>query len=98
VDFAPRTPVEVELWKVLVREHGHVSYERVASGSTISALYTFFVRDQRVPESKASAAIRRGRHGQERRVVAPRRERQERGSHARRRALVERVTAPRQGT
>jgi len=57
VDFAPRTPVEVELWKVLVREHGHVSYERVASGSTISALYTFFVRDQRVPESKASAAI-----------------------------------------
>ena len=44
-------------WKVLAREYGHVSYERVASGSTISVLYTFFVRDQRVPESKASAAL-----------------------------------------
>jgi glucokinase len=57
VDFAPRTPVEVELWKVLAREYGHVSYERVASGSTLSVLYTFFVRDQGVRESKASAAL-----------------------------------------
>jgi glucokinase len=57
VDFAPRTGVEVELLQMLAREYGHVSYERVASGSTIAALYTFFVRDQRVPESKASASI-----------------------------------------
>ncbi|MDB4935018.1 MAG: Glucokinase, partial [Labilithrix sp.] len=56
VDFAPRTPVEVELWEVLAREYGHVSYERVASGSTIAALYTFFVRDQRVPESEGNAS------------------------------------------
>ena len=58
VDFAPRSPLEVELWKVLARAHcGHVSYERVASGSTISTLYAFFVRDQGVPETKASAAL-----------------------------------------
>lgn len=56
VDFAPRTPVEVELWRLLARDYGHVSYERVASGSTISVLYMFFVRDQRVPESKAAAS------------------------------------------
>ncbi|MDB5218400.1 MAG: Glucokinase [Myxococcaceae bacterium] len=56
VDFAPRNPVEIELWNVLAREYGHVSYERVASGSTIAVLYTFFVRDQRVPESKSSAS------------------------------------------
>ena len=56
VDFAPRTPVEIELWAMLTREYGHVSYERVASGSTIAAVYTFFVRDQRVPESKANAS------------------------------------------
>jgi glucokinase len=56
VDFAPRTPIELELWKLLAREFGHVSYERVASGSTIAALYTFFVRDQRVPESEAAAS------------------------------------------
>ena len=58
VDFAPRTPVEAELWEVLSRAHGgHVSYERVASGSTISTLYGFFVNDQGVVESKASAAL-----------------------------------------
>jgi glucokinase len=57
VDFAPRTPVEAELWAMLAREYGHVSYERVASGSTIAVLYTFFVRDQRVPESGAAASF-----------------------------------------
>jgi glucokinase len=56
VDFAPRTPVEAELWASLVREYGHVSYERVASGSTIAVLYRFFVREQRVRESKANAS------------------------------------------
>ena len=55
VDFAARSPVEAELWTMLAREHGHVSYERVASGSTISVLYTFFVRDQRVREAKSNA-------------------------------------------
>jgi glucokinase len=55
-DFAPRTPVEVELWSMMTREYGHVSYERIASGSTISAVYTFFVREQRVHESKANAS------------------------------------------
>jgi len=56
VDFAPRTPVEVELWSMLSREYGHVSYERVASGSTIHVLYNFFVRTQRVPEANACAS------------------------------------------
>lgn len=56
VDFAPRTSVEAELWALLTREYGHVSYERVASGSTISVLYTFFVRDQGVRESKECAS------------------------------------------
>lgn len=56
VDFAPRTPIELELWSELVREYGHVSYERVASGSTIHVLYNFFVRSQKVAESKSNAA------------------------------------------
>jgi glucokinase len=56
VDFAPRTPVEYALWRHLAREHGHVSYERVASGSTLATLYKFVRRHQRVPESKAAAA------------------------------------------
>ncbi len=56
VDFAPRTPVESALLKSLTREFGHVSYERIASGSTIAALYTFFVREQRIPEAKLQAS------------------------------------------
>ena len=56
VDFAPRTPTEVDLWNVLTREYGHVSYERVASGSTIHVLYRFFVHDMRVPESEAEVS------------------------------------------
>jgi glucokinase len=54
VDFAPRTPVEAELWAALQHEHGHVSYERVVSGSAINAVYTFFVRHQKVRESDAN--------------------------------------------
>jgi glucokinase len=56
VDFAPRTSVEAELLASLRSEHGHVSYERVASGSTIGALYRFFVHEQGVKESKEAAA------------------------------------------
>lgn len=56
VDFAPRNGVESELLDVLRTEYGHVSYERVASGSTIGKIYEFFVHAQRVKESKQSAA------------------------------------------
>ena len=56
VDFGPRTPLEAQLWTTLQREYGHVSYERVCAGSTIHVLYTFFVRECYVAESKANAA------------------------------------------
>jgi glucokinase len=56
VEFAPRTPVESALLRKLSTEYGHVSYERIASGSTLRVLYDFFVRDQGVKESKVNAA------------------------------------------
>lgn len=56
VDFGPRNAVEAELWTILQREYGHVSYERVCAASIIHVLYTFFVRDRRVAESRANAA------------------------------------------
>ncbi|MBN9159467.1 MAG: hypothetical protein BGO98_38970 [Myxococcales bacterium 68-20] len=56
VDFAPRNAVEDQLLASLRAEHGRVSYERIASASTISMVYRFFVREQRVKETKASAA------------------------------------------
>jgi glucokinase len=56
-DFAPRTPLEWKLQAKIAEVHGHVSYERVASGSTIGMLYRFFVRDQGVSESKDNASF-----------------------------------------
>lgn len=51
VEFAPRSALEMRLLAKLAKKHGHVSYERVASGSTFSMLYRFFVEDERVRES-----------------------------------------------
>jgi glucokinase len=42
-DFAPQTPLEIELWHFLSARFGnHVSYERVVSGAGLGALYDFF--------------------------------------------------------
>jgi len=42
-DFAPRTPLEIELWKFLhQRFPDHISSERVISGSGLGLLYDFF--------------------------------------------------------
>jgi glucokinase len=42
-DFAPRSPLELELWHFLHGRHpDHVSYERVVSGAGLGALYDFF--------------------------------------------------------
>ena len=56
-DFAPRTKVEDELLGLLRAKYGRVSYERVASGSTISVIYEFFIKEQKVKESKGNAKI-----------------------------------------
>jgi glucokinase len=40
-DFAPRTELQVELWRFLARSLRHVSYERVCSGMGIVNVYTF---------------------------------------------------------
>ena len=50
-DFAPRTPIEVELWHFLAgRFPDHVSYERVVSGAGLGALYDFFASRSPEPE------------------------------------------------
>jgi glucokinase len=56
VDFAPQSSVEDDLLAGLREEFDHVSYERIASGSTIAKLYRFFVRERKVKETKEVAA------------------------------------------
>ena len=52
-DFAPRSPLEIELWHFLAARYpDHVSNERVVSGSGLGALYDFFAsRAPREPRS-----------------------------------------------
>jgi len=40
-DFAPRSEQEVELYRFLAAEFGHVSYERICSGSGLVNVYRF---------------------------------------------------------
>ncbi len=41
-DFAPRNTVELELLRYLIKQFGHVSYERVLSGPGLLTMYHFF--------------------------------------------------------
>jgi glucokinase len=52
-DFAPRNEKEVELLLYLSRKFGHVSYERVLSGSGIVNIYEFLI-DQKYYQEKPS--------------------------------------------
>ncbi len=46
-DFAPRTEQDIELFRFLQQQHGHVSWERVLSGPAIHTLFTFLTTIQR---------------------------------------------------
>jgi glucokinase len=41
-DFAPRTELEMDLLRYLLRKHKHVSYERLISGPGLYDMYQFF--------------------------------------------------------
>ena len=40
-DFAPQDEEQVALWRHLATQHGHVSYERIASGPGLVAVYEY---------------------------------------------------------
>lgn len=50
-DFAPRNDLEIALLEYLIKQHGHVSYERVASGMGIENIYKFLRDTGRAEES-----------------------------------------------
>lgn len=64
-DFAPRTPAELALLQHLMAAHGHVSFERVLSGSMgIPNIYAFLRDTGHAPENPAiAAALRTGDAG-----------------------------------
>jgi glucokinase len=51
-DFAPRTDLDMEVFKYLRQQFGHVSWERVVSGMGIKTLYTFCTeaKNEKVPD------------------------------------------------
>ena len=49
VDFAPANPVQVRLLERLREEYGHVSWERVVSGSAMNDLYRFCCVEHKRP-------------------------------------------------
>jgi glucokinase len=49
-DFAPTSPVEVDLLRYLQERHGHVSFERVCSGHGLPNIYAFLRDSGRAPE------------------------------------------------
>jgi glucokinase len=55
-DFAPANEMQQELLEHLARRHGHVSYERVASGSAVPELYEFVLDTGRGDEPPELAA------------------------------------------
>ena len=51
-DFAPRNDLEVELFRYILKKHGHVSSERILSGPGIKNIYDF-LRDTKKAEEPA---------------------------------------------
>ncbi|MEP7279323.1 MAG: glucokinase [Bacteroidota bacterium] len=51
-DFSPRTEQDIDLFRFLQQQHGHVSWERVLSGPGIHAIFTFLttVERKQIPE------------------------------------------------
>jgi len=55
-DFAPRNDLEIAMLEYLIKQYGHVSYERVASGMGIENIYKFLRDTDRGKESPKVAA------------------------------------------
>lgn len=55
-DFAPRNELEIAMLEYLIKQYGHVSYERVASGMGIENIYKFLRDTERGKELPRVAA------------------------------------------
>jgi glucokinase len=55
-DFGPRTSLEVDLYHFLAAEYGHVSYERICSGTGLVWIYRFLSGAAKPPTAAAISA------------------------------------------
>jgi glucokinase len=55
-DFGPADEMQVELWRFVAKQHGHVPYERVCSGLGIPVIYDFLRHKQFALEAPEFAA------------------------------------------
>jgi len=63
-EFGPRNELEIALLEHLIKQYGHVSYERVASGMGLENIYKFLRDTNRGKElPKVAAEIAAGDHG-----------------------------------
>lgn len=51
-DFSPRNEMDLKLWRFLHEKYGHVSWERLISGSGIVNIYQFLKSSYRIEEPK----------------------------------------------
>jgi glucokinase len=49
-DFGPADEMQVELWRYVAKQYGHVPYERVCSGLGIAMIYDFLCDTRYAPE------------------------------------------------
>jgi glucokinase len=60
-DFGPADELQVELWRYLMRQFGHVSWERVASGPGLVSIFRFLLQLEGKPEPEwFEAELREG--------------------------------------
>ena len=52
IDFAPNSESEAELWQYLHRRYGHVSVERIVSGSGLVNIYEWLKKSGRIDKSE----------------------------------------------
>lgn len=79
-DFGPADELQIELWRFLNRLHGHVSWERVASGPGLVEIFRFLLEHEGQQEpgwleaelrnGSAAAAISRHAHDESCRICA----------------------------
>jgi len=55
-DFGPTDPLQLELARWLIRQHGRASYEDILSGSGLARIYVFLRERGLIPESPSVAA------------------------------------------